>query len=159
MAAGVHASASEGRASPSLPHNPAFPPKCLLTPNFPISACGVLWSPPWEGSSFLSQSLLRDPLNKHLRQSLLLPVGSRMAPSFLPLHPRMAEHCLHNSEHVEDHLHAHLRSLSAVSHPCDSDKPLGNQGPWPISAGGPGGPWQWLLHLSCSCHAGSLKTL
>lgn len=66
MAAGVHASASEGRASPSLPHNPAFPPKCLLTPNFPISAYGVLWSPPLEGSLSLSQSLLRDPLNKRL---------------------------------------------------------------------------------------------
>lgn len=40
-----------------------------------------------------------------------------------------------------------------------SDKSLGNQGPWPVSAGAPGGPWQRLLHLLCSCHAGRLKAL
>lgn len=40
-----------------------------------------------------------------------------------------------------------------------SDKSLGNQGPWPVSAGAPEGPWQWLLHLLCSCRAGRLKTL
>lgn len=40
-----------------------------------------------------------------------------------------------------------------------SDKSLGNQGPWPVPAGAPGGPWQWLLHLLCSCRAGRLKTL
>lgn len=98
-----------------------------------------------KGSLFLSQSLLRDPLNKRLGESLF-PANSRfqdprMAPSLLDLHPRMAEHCLHNSEQTEDRFHAPLRSLPGVSTYVISDKPLGNQGPWPISAGAPGGSW------------------
>lgn len=39
-----------------------------------------------------------------------------MAPILLPLHPRIVEHCLHNSEQEEDRLHAHLRSLPGVNH-------------------------------------------
>lgn len=45
------------RASQLLPHNPAFSPKCLLAPNFPISACGVLWSPLLLGSFSFPKSV------------------------------------------------------------------------------------------------------
>lgn len=42
-----------------------------------------------------------------------------MAPILLPLHPGMAEHCLHNSEQEEDGFYAHLRSLPGVNHVHD----------------------------------------
>lgn len=79
----------EARASQSLHHNPAFPPKCLFgsAPNFPISACGVLWPPPLLGSFSIPKPVPtkwpaeQAPQTVSLVWELQLPEGPRMTPS------------------------------------------------------------------------------